>query len=132
MFSFFAYFDENAVFIGKERKFCKKRKRRNEMEEDFKIIDNYLMVKMPEELDHHKSVYIRKKADYLIVQEDVKNIVFDFEDTRFMDSSGIGVIMGRYKMIQCFGGKVFAIHTDTQIKRILKMSGLNKIIEIME
>ena len=102
------------------------------MEEDFKIIDNYLMVKMPEELDHHKSVYIRKKADYLIVQEDVKNIVFDFEDTRFMDSSGIGVIMGRYKMIQCFGGKVFAIHTDTQIKRILKMSGLNKIIEIME
>ena len=59
-------------------------------------------------------------------------MVFDFEATRFMDSSGIGIIMGRYKKIACFGGKVFAIHADRQIKRILYMSGMHKIIEIME
>ncbi|MDD3205370.1 MAG: anti-sigma factor antagonist [Lachnospiraceae bacterium] len=102
------------------------------MGEDFKIIENYLMVKMPEELDHHKSVYIRKKADQLILKEEVKNLVFDFEETKFMDSSGIGVIMGRYKMIHYLGGKVFVIHADSQIRRIMKMSGLNKIIEIVE
>lgn len=100
--------------------------------EDFKVIDNYLMVKLPEEIDHYKSTYISERADRYIVKEQVDNIVFDFEDTRFMDSSGIGIIMGRYKKIACFGGKVFAIHADRQIKRILHISGLHKIVEIME
>lgn len=100
--------------------------------EDFKVIDRYLMVKMPEEIDHHKSTYISKQADFLILKEQVDNIVFDFEETRFMDSSGIGIIVGRYQKISCFGGKVFAIHADRQIKRILHVSGLSKIMEIME
>ena len=100
--------------------------------EDFKVIDNYLCVKLPEEVDHHKSAYISENADRLILREQVNNVVFDFEDTRFTDSSGIGIIMGRYRKISCFGGKVFAIHADRQIKRILTMSGLSRIIEIME
>ncbi len=100
--------------------------------EDFKVIDDYLCVKLPEEIDHHKPAYISENADRLILAEQVSNVVFDFEDTRFMDSSGIGVIMGRYRKISCFGGKVFAIHADRQIKRILTMSGLTRIIEIME
>lgn len=65
------------------------------MEDKFQVIDNYLMVKMPEEIDHHKSVYISRKADEYILKEGVGNVVFDFEETRFMDSSGIGVIIGR-------------------------------------
>ena len=92
------------------------------MEEDFKVIDNYLMVKMPQEIDHHKSSYISENADRFIVRENVSNVVFDFEDTRFMDSSGIGIIMGRYKKISCFGGKVFAIHADHRIRRLLMLS----------
>ena len=100
--------------------------------DEFKIIDNCLMVKLPEEIDHHKSAYICEKADWYIVQKNVSHIVFDFEDTKFMDSSGIGIIMGRYKKISCFGGKVFAIHPDQQIRRVLKLSGLTKVIEIME
>lgn len=100
--------------------------------EDFQVIDNYLMVRMPEEVDHHKSTYISERADKYILRQQVANVVFDFEDTRFMDSSGIGIIMGRYKKISCFGGKVFAIHADRQIRRILHISGLGRIIEIME
>ena len=99
--------------------------------EDFKVIDNYLMVKLPEEIDHHQSRYISEQADQLLLQEQVSNVVFDFEETRFMDSSGIGIIMGRYKKIAYFGGKVFAIHADNRIKRTLMLSGLHKIIEIM-
>lgn len=100
--------------------------------DEFQVIDNCLMVKMPEEIDHHKAGYISETADSFIVREDVCNVVFDFEDTRFMDSSGIGIIMGRYKKISCFGGKVYALHPDRQIKRILFMSGLNKLVEIMD
>ena len=49
-----------------------------------------------------------------------------------MDSSGVGIIMGRYKKISCLGGRIFAIHADRQIRRILYISGLSKIVEIME
>ncbi len=102
------------------------------MEEEFKVIDNYLMVKMPEEIDHHRSSLISKKADQYIMKEGVGNVVFDFEDTKFMDSSGIGIILGRYKKISYFGGKVFAINADARIKRTLMICGLHKVIEIME
>ena len=100
--------------------------------QDFQIIDNCLMVRMPEEVDHHRASYICEGADRLLVRENVENVVFDFEDTRFMDSSGIGIIMGRYRKISCFGGHVYAIHTDRQIQRIFRMSGLHKIVEIRE
>lgn len=102
------------------------------MEEYFKVIGNYLMVKLPEEIDHHQAVDISRKADKFIMQGKVSNIVFDFEDTKFMDSSGIGIIAGRYKKVICFDGKVYAIHADRQIKRILYMSGLDKMIEIVQ
>lgn len=100
--------------------------------EEFQVIDNCLMVRLPEEIDHHKSAYICEKADRYIINENVSHVVFDFEDTRFMDSSGIGIIMGRYKKISCFGGKVYAIHPDKQIRRILNISGMSKIVEIMD
>ena len=101
------------------------------MEEDFKVIENYLMVRMPEEVDHHKSVYISETTDRYILKEGIGNIVFDFENTKFMDSSRIGVIIGRYKKISYFGGKIFAVNADARIKRTLMICGLHKVIEIM-
>ncbi|MGN0169059.1 MAG: anti-sigma factor antagonist [Acetatifactor sp.] len=100
--------------------------------EDFQIIDNCLMIRLPEEIDHHGAGLICENADRLLLREEVCNVVFDFENTRFMDSSGIGIIMGRYRKISCFGGKVYAIHADRQIQRILRVSGLNKIVEVLE
>ena len=102
------------------------------MEADFKVIDNYLMIKMPREVDHHMAGAICRKADAFLMSEKVSNIVFDFEATKFMDSSGIGIIAGRYKKIAYLGGKVFAVHADSQIRRILYISGLNKMIEVLE
>lgn len=102
------------------------------MEADFQVIDNYLMVKMPVEIDHHQSGAISRKADTFLMKESIQGIVFDFEDTKFMDSSGVGIIMGRYKKIASLGGRIFAIHADRQIRRILYISGLSRIMEIME
>lgn len=99
--------------------------------EDFQVIDNCLMIRLPEEVDHHRAGFICENADRLLVRDDVCNVVFDFENTRFMDSSGIGIIMGRYRKIACFGGRVYAIHADRQIQRILMVSGLNKIVEVL-
>ena len=99
--------------------------------EEFKLIDNYLMIRLPDEIDHHKSVNISAKADRYILSKKVGNVVFDFERTTFMDSSSIRIILGRYKKISCFGGKVYAINADNRIRRILLMSGLQNIVEIV-
>lgn len=98
---------------------------------DYAIIDNYLCIKMPKEVDHHRAASIRENADRLLLDDKVKNIVFDFEDTTFMDSSGIGIIIGRYRKISCFGGKVYAINVDERIRRILKSPGMSKVVEVL-
>jgi len=100
--------------------------------EEFKVIDHYLCIKMPKEVDHHNAGKITAQADEMICKSEVKNLIFDFTDTEFMDSSGVGIILGRYKKITCFHGKVYAIHANLQIRKILHMSGLQKIIEILE
>ena len=99
--------------------------------QELAVIDNYLCIKMPREVDHHGAVGIKESADRLILDDNVKNIVFDFENTTFMDSSGLGIIIGRYRKISCFGGMVYAVNTNERIKRILKGAGMASIIEIL-
>ena len=80
------------------------------------------------ELDHHAAEYVRQKVDNEIIKSTTKNIIFDFSKLSFMDSSGIGVIMGRYKSIQKLNGKTAIVSANAQIRRILKMSGILRII----
>ena len=100
--------------------------------EEYKVIDHYLMIRLPEEIDHNSCKNISRRADHMLLDNEVSHVVFDFSDTKFMDSSGVGVLAGRYRKISCFGGKVYVIHADNRILRILKMSGLEKIVEIVE
>lgn len=100
-------------------------------EQDYAIIDDYLCIRLPQEIDHHMATDIRQKADRLLVNERVRNVVFDFENTTFMDSSGIGIIIGRYRKIACFGGKVYGIHANERIQRILNTSGMKTVIELV-
>jgi len=100
--------------------------------ENFQIIENCLMVKLPEEIDHYQAGYICQEADRYLLREEVCHIVFDFEDTTFMDSSGIGIIMGRYKKVSQIGGRVYAINVGKQISRILRLSGMNRLVEVLE
>ena len=102
------------------------------MEQLFTISGTTLTVHLPGELDHHNSEQIRTEADRLIRTRNIRRILFDFSKTVFMDSSGIGVIMGRYKRVYLLGGEVFAVHTNERMKRILSMSGVTKIMQIYE
>ena len=94
----------------------------------FDLMDNVLVIHVNGELDHHNSVVIRERADEIICTRGVINILFDFEKTEFMDSSGIGVIMGRYKKVKDFGGIVGVVNVGKNVEKILLFSGLNKII----
>lgn len=94
------------------------------------LIDNFLIVKISGELDHHSCEEIRNRLDKEIMMKNPKNLVFDMESLNFMDSSGIGVIIGRYKKILLSGGKVGMINIKPQVKRIYDICGLNKIIPL--
>lgn len=102
------------------------------MEGQVKIIDHYLCIEMPQEVDHHHAAKIREVADRLLLKEEVENIVFDFEKTTFMDSSGIGVMMGRLKKMKGLGGKVFVVHASKRMEKLLELSGIMSYVEIMK
>jgi stage II sporulation protein AA (anti-sigma F factor antagonist) len=84
------------------------------------------------ELDHHTIEYIREKIDSEIIKSTTKNLVFDFSNVSFMDSSGIGVIMGRYKNIKKLNGQAALINVNMHIRRILEMAGVLKIVPIYD
>lgn len=94
----------------------------------FELVKNVLVIHVNGDLDHHSSVEIRKIADEKIYENMVKNIVFDFEKTEFMDSSGVGVIMGRYKMVRSLGGQIIGVNIKRNVDKILTFSGLNKLV----
>lgn len=98
----------------------------------YEVQENCLTIFLPGELDHHNAEEIWKRSDYLIDQNHIRYVIFDFTDTTFMDSSGIGVIMGRYKRIYMLGGEVCAVHTSERMKKILTMSGVTRIMQIYE
>ncbi len=96
------------------------------------IEDKILLFEFTEELDHHESEKIRKRADYEIQRFMPKKVVFDFKKVNFMDSAGIGLIIGRYKMANCYGGILELTNVKPKIKKIFEMSGILKIIAIVE
>lgn len=98
----------------------------------YQVEENCLTIFLPPEVDHHNAEEIRKEADRVIEEKHIKHIIFDFEHTNFMDSSGIGVIMGRYRHIFLLGGEVWAVHASDRMRRILSMSGVTKIMQIYE
>ena len=102
------------------------------MESIYQKEDKYLILKITEELDHHTVEKIRRKADYEIEKYIPRKVVFDFNKVSFMDSAGIGLILGRYKNISILGGKLEVVNVNEQVIKILNMSGLSKIIEIKE
>ncbi|MBP1756982.1 MAG: hypothetical protein H6Q59_3380 [Firmicutes bacterium] len=95
----------------------------------YDINQRCLIIRLNEELDHHNAIRIREKADKLIDRYNIKHIIFDFSGAGFMDSAGIGVIMGRYRKVIFIGGKTAVANVNSAVDRIFRLSGLYKIIE---
>lgn len=87
-----------------------------------------LVVHIPKEVDHCFADAVREEVDRRLQTEDIKLLEFDFQNTEFMDSSGIGLLMGRYKLMRALGGKVRITHAGERIRKILVLSGIYKII----
>ena len=100
------------------------------MDQRFQIGDAGLTVSLPAELDHPNAEEISQEIDQILQGQYIRGIVFDFAQTTFMDSSGIGMIMGRYKALGMRADSIRAIRVSSRIERILKLSGIHKVMKI--
>ena len=102
------------------------------MEFKFDSKERLLEMLITSEIDHHLAKEMRRKADYEIQRYMPKKIIFDLSKVSFMDSSGIGLIIGRYKMASIYGSNLEIKNASQRVKKILEMSGILKIIPIKE
>ena len=119
--------------LGKiwKKYYNKPRKTKEEnMETKFYKKDKILVFKITEEVDDNSVQKIRRRADYEIERYMPKRVVFDFDSVSFMDSAGIGLIIGRYKFTNMLGGKLEVANLTPAVKRIFEMSGILKLIPV--
>jgi stage II sporulation protein AA (anti-sigma F factor antagonist) len=97
---------------------------------DFEVKQDVLIIRLSGELDHHTAEELREKVTDTLERESIRHIVFNLEHLTFMDSSGLGVILGRYKQIKNLGGEMIVCSISSTVKRLFEMSGLFKIIRL--
>lgn len=92
--------------------------------------DHVLCIRLKGELDHHTAAELKDQAEAAIQKHDIQHIVMNLEELGFMDSSGLGVILGRYKQIKQKRGEMVVCAISPSVKRLFDMSGLFKIIKL--
>ena len=91
--------------------------------------DGILTLKLTGEIDQHSAVGLREEADRLIYLEHPKKLLLDLSGIDFMDSSGLGFIMGRYALVSKLGGTLALLNPNARVSRILSLSALERIIK---
>lgn len=91
-----------------------------------------LIVRLKGELDHHTADVVRFKMEDAILRGRCDHVVLSLKDLQFMDSSGLGVILGRYKLVKSRGGKLVVSDIQSHVRRLFELSGLFKILSVYE
>ena len=102
------------------------------MESKYYEMDKLLILKITEEIDEHTTKEIRRRADYEIERHMPKRVIFDFDSVTFMDSAGIGLLIGRYKFANMLGARLEISNLTQSVRRIFEMSGILKLIPIVD
>ncbi|WP_077213867.1 anti-sigma F factor antagonist [Bacillus dakarensis] len=97
---------------------------------ELEIKRDVLCIRLSGELDHHTADALREQASKAIVENNIHHIVLNLESLTFMDSSGLGVILGRYKQIKQLHGEMVVCAISPSVQRLFDMSGLFKIIRL--
>lgn len=95
-----------------------------------KIDDGVLEIKLTGEIDHHSAVSVRSEIDGLIFDLRPQKVVLDLSEISFMDSSGLGLIMGRYSLIKEFGGTLSLRAPTVAVMKILSLAGMERMIKV--
>lgn len=82
------------------------------------------------EIDHHNAAVIRYEADEAIRASLPPRVRIDFSDVSFMDSSGIGFVMGRYRLVNGYGGAVEVVGLSERLYSMMRLAGLEKLVKL--
>ena len=99
---------------------------------ELKQIGKLLVVNIYGDVDHSNAISIRKEIDEAIKSREITDLLFNFSNLEFMDSSGIGMILGRYKILLSLDGRVYIAEPNECVRKIINVSGLHKIIPIYD
>jgi len=99
---------------------------------DFSIVENVLIVRLEGELDHHSASKLKADWQSHLKNHSVQHVILNLGNLTFMDSSGLGVVLGRYKEITEQGGEMVVCSVNNAVKRLFDMSGLFKIIRLAD
>lgn len=91
--------------------------------------DGFLEVNLQGDIDHHNTSKFRVRLDNEIQRKKPSMVIMNFSQVRFMDSSGIGFIIGRYKLLKSIEGRLFVVNLSKGIYRIFEISGLFRLIK---
>jgi stage II sporulation protein AA (anti-sigma F factor antagonist) len=81
------------------------------------------------ELDHHAAKGIREEIDESIERLKPSLLILDFKDVTFMDSSGIGLVMGRYRTMQLLNGRLIVKNASLHIRKVMRLAGIDRLAE---
>ncbi len=84
------------------------------------------------ELDHHNAARVREELESRFSAAGMRNLIFDLSQLRFMDSSGLGILIGRYKTVSALGGQTRIAAPSEQADKLLRLAGIYKIIPVYE
>ena len=98
---------------------------------EYEKAGNMLIVRLKADLDHSASILLRTGLDKLLADRQIRCLVLDLKELKFMDSSGIGFIIGRYKLMAKRGGIIKIKNADRRMDRIFEMAGLYRLVERM-
>lgn len=82
------------------------------------------------EIDHHNAAVLRLEADEVIQSKLAPNVRLDFNDVTFMDSSGIGFVLGRYRIVDSYGGNIEVVNLSNRLYSMMKLAGLEKLVTL--
>ncbi len=96
----------------------------------YEVSDKKLIVRLEGEIDHHSVYSARERIDELLFEIRPEELVFDLSGTSFMDSSGLGLILGRYRKCTQLGIRVVLSALNPQTKKLIATAGIEKFIKI--
>ncbi len=117
------------VMMSEKRDFCHGRKTENQRNRSERmkychVKNQCLVIRLPGEIDHCQAEDIRQECEMMFLKACVRDVIFDFTGTNFMDSSGIGLILGRLRQVQPMEGRVFLFGGSPSMEKMWKMSGI--------
>lgn len=91
-----------------------------------------LIARISGEIDHHTARWLRMDIDTALNDNHPKHLILDFSAVTFMDSSGVGLVMGRYKNMEASGGKVYLMGMPPYIDKVMTLAGMDKLVYRLE